>query len=295
MFLYWLLGILGVTGGVIAARRIAGRRIPGASNPTGSGGGTVSSTKLTTASDDALGIDVSSAQGDIDWSQVKDGGISFVIVKLTEGASGVDGKASRNMQGARDNGILRGGYHFAHMQGDARQQAQFFSGKIKEFGGLDTPPVLDFEQVDSKTMLSPLSKAATIQWAKDFIDEMHNQGFPVVWLYSYPSYLLQLMPDLATSGLEKLADLWIADYGQTVNQTGNVGDGAIPVTHKSATYAAVKAMWPTWVMWQTHGNDELPKGSGRPRLPGIRTAIDRDRFNGTVAQLQGRLLGRLFS
>jgi len=290
MLLYIIFGLVGLFAGTYAVKKVTGRQavIPG--TRIGTGGASQSSTKLEAGSEDARGVDVSSAQGVIDWAAVKAAGITFAIIKLTEGAAGIDSKAAFNMSGAGTNSILKLAYHFAHYQGDARQQAKFFAQKIKDFGGLDGPPCLDFEQVDSKTNLSPLSKAATCQWAKDFIDEMHNQGFPIVWIYSYPAYLVQLMPDLETSGLASLAQLWIADYGQTVNQSGDVADGAIPVIWKSSTYASVAKLWPTWVCWQTHGNDDLPKGSGRPRIPGIGNAVDHDRFNGTVKQLKGGLL-----
>lgn len=293
--LYFLMGIAGLLAGNYATKKITGRGFVLPGTTMGTGGGVEPSTKMQAAADDARGVDVSSAQGVIDWAKVKAAGITFAIIKLTEGVTGVDGKAAFNMAGAGANGILRGAYHFAHygVPGailDPRVQARFFASKIKEFGGIDIPPMLDFELVNSKTMLSPLSPVETCQWALDFIDEMHILGFPIVWLYSYPSYLLQLGPALAASGLAQKAPLVIADYGQTVNQSGDVADGATPMIWTNRQYASVGALWPTWVAWQTHGDDELPKGSGRPRLPGIGNAVDRDRFNGTVKQLSGGLL-----
>ena len=295
-FLYLLLAVGGALAGKYAVQKMTGRTIPLIPGTTPGGGGTQSSTKLQASSDDAHGIDVSSAQGVIDWDKVAASGmVQFCIIKTTEGASGVDGKAAFNYAGAGTHGIKKLAYHFAHYGSpnailDPRQQAQFFCQKIKEFGGIDGPPTLDFELVDSKTNLSPLSPAATCQWAVDFIDEMHKQGYPEVWLYSYPSYLLQLGKALADSGLAAMCKLWIADYGQTVNQSGDVADGATPMIWTNKQYASVGALWPTWVCWQTHGNDNLPKGTGSPRIPGIGDAVDRNRFNGTLKQMSGGLL-----
>lgn len=299
MWLYLLLGIGGVIGGMFAARRVTGRRIIQPGTSVGTGASVTPSTGLATAADNPRGVDVSSGQGVIDWAKVAASGmVQFVIIKLTEAETGMDAKAAFNMAGATANGILKGAYHFAHLGSngvptDARVQARHFAATIKSMGGIDLPPMLDWEHVDSKTKLSPISKAATIQWAKDFIDEMKIQGFPVVWTYTYPSYCVQLMPDFASSGLGDITQLVIADYGQTINQSGDVADGAIPAGFKGGTFAVIGQVFKTWVCWQTHGDDNLPPGSGKPRIPGIRNAVDRDRFNGTLDQLKGSLLARV--
>lgn len=302
-FLYAILGVLGVAGGMYAARRITGKRLIQPGTSVGTGASVEQRTGLQTAADDARGVDVSSAQGVIDWAKVKAAGIEFAIIKLTEGETGVDAKAAFNMAGTTTNGILKGAYHFAilarknasgvYVEMDPRVQARFFASKIKELGGIDLPPVLDWEHVDPKTMLSPISKAATIQWAKDFADEMNQQGFPVLVAYFYPSYALQLMPEFATSDLGKVYHAWIADYGQTVSQSGDVADGAIPLGWKGGQYAVIGQVFPTWMFWQTHGNDNLPKGTGSPRIPGIGNAVDHDRFNGNLDELRGSLLARI--
>jgi GH25 family lysozyme M1 (1,4-beta-N-acetylmuramidase) len=303
MFLYFLLGLLGIGGGVYVARRVTGRRLIQPGTSVGTGTSVEPSSKLTASDDDARGVDVSAAQGVIDWVKVKAAGIAFVIIKLTEGETGVDGKGAFNSAGATANGIAKGFYHFAILAKkdaagnytalDPRVQARFFAAKIKAMGGSDLPPVLDWEHVDSKTKLSPISKAATIQWAKDFADEMRLQGFPKLVIYFYPSYAVQLMPEFASSGLGDIYSAWIADYGQTVGQTGDVAAGAIPAGWKGGTFGPIGQVFKTWMFWQMHGNDNLPAGSGAPRVSGIVPAVDKNRFNGTEKQLQGGLLARV--
>lgn len=297
LIFYIIAGLLGLYAGKKAVEKVTGRTIPlipGTNIGKGSGT-TESSTKLQSASDDAFGIDVSSAQGVIDWDKVAaDGRVKFCIIKTTEGQAGVDSKAAFNYAGCGTHGIKKLAYHFAHYGTpaavlDPRQQARWFDQNIKKCGGIDGPPTLDFELVGSNK-LSPLSPAATCQWAVDFIDEMHKLGYPEVWLYSYPAYLLQLGTALAASGLASMCKLWIADYGQTINQSGDVGDGKTPMIWTHHEYAGIAALWPTWVCWQMHGDDNLPPGSGRPRIPGIVPAVDMDRFNGTIRQLSGGLL-----
>ncbi|MBI3647932.1 MAG: hydrolase, partial [Actinobacteria bacterium] len=68
------------------------------------------------------GIDVSHWQGKIDWTKVAADGVTFAIVKATEGRNYVDPMYATNAAGATANGIAVGAYHFASpgpQQGDA--------------------------------------------------------------------------------------------------------------------------------------------------------------------------------
>lgn len=64
-----------------------------------------------------LGIDVSTSQGDIDFSRVRGAGFRFCICKASEGADYQDPRFVANMQRIRDlgvgSGFYAGAYHFA--------------------------------------------------------------------------------------------------------------------------------------------------------------------------------------
>ena len=60
----------------------------------------------------AKGIDVSNAQGDINFDDVVKAGNSFVFVKATEGATFIDPKFISNYVAARKAGLLRGPFAF---------------------------------------------------------------------------------------------------------------------------------------------------------------------------------------
>ena len=99
------------------------------------------------------GIDVSRYQDNIDWEKVKamqsDGvTLDFAIIKATEGASLVDPKFRRNWLLAKENGIIRGAYHFYRPGRDPVLQAENFLAIVKTETG-DLPPVLDIEVEDS--------------------------------------------------------------------------------------------------------------------------------------------------
>jgi lysozyme len=57
------------------------------------------------------GIDVSEAQGAIDWWKVKEAGIDFAYVRATIGARGRDRRFARNWRGLFQTGIPRGPIH----------------------------------------------------------------------------------------------------------------------------------------------------------------------------------------
>jgi hypothetical protein len=52
------------------------------------------------------GVDVSHANGEIDWRRVKEAGIAFAMIKATEGSSFVDPRMLTNLTGCREAGIV---------------------------------------------------------------------------------------------------------------------------------------------------------------------------------------------
>ena len=78
------------------------------------------------------GIDVSSWQGTIDFTQVKNAGIDIVYMKSSEGRSYIDPYFERNYQNAKANGLKVGFYHYvtARTVEQAREQANFFASVI---------------------------------------------------------------------------------------------------------------------------------------------------------------------
>lgn len=91
------------------------------------------------------GIDVSRYQGTIDWGRVgREGGVSYVYIKATEGASLVDPLFYRNIADARAAGLSVGSYHFyrAHISVDL-QVANMVAAVRKE--DQDLVPMIDVE------------------------------------------------------------------------------------------------------------------------------------------------------
>ena len=74
------------------------------------------------------GIDISHYQGDIDWSKlktakIKNSPVKFILIKSTEGSNKLDENFNDNFYQARENGFIRGAYHFWSKRTSPRQQA----------------------------------------------------------------------------------------------------------------------------------------------------------------------------
>src|SRR4051812_39677059 len=60
------------------------------------------------------GIDISKYQGDIDWARVRDDGIHFAYLKVSEGGDHVDDRFYDNWSKSAAAGVPRGAYHFMY-------------------------------------------------------------------------------------------------------------------------------------------------------------------------------------
>ena len=91
------------------------------------------------------GIDVSHHQGVIEWPAVAaEGKVKFVYVKATEGSTHVDPFYRRNVEGAREQGIRVGSYHFLTSLSDVVSQFVNFSREVKR-EEQDLLPMVDVE------------------------------------------------------------------------------------------------------------------------------------------------------
>lgn len=109
------------------------------------------------AGESILGIDVSSFQGEIDWTQVRAAGFEFVIIRVGGRGYGAEGKlyedafAQANYAGAKAAGLQVGAYFFSQAisQDEARQEATYLLELIKDWE-LDLPVVYDWEHISDE-------------------------------------------------------------------------------------------------------------------------------------------------
>lgn len=144
------------------------------------------------------GPDVSSYQGDIDYSKLK---VDFIICKATEGVGFRDPKLTRNQTEARKSGVSLGYYHFARpdLGNTAEAEADYFLSQIGEIRGGEMF-FLDFE----------VSFVDRVNWCKKWLDRVAAK----LSGYKCPIYLNQSLMNGSDwkSVINAGYGLWLAKY-----------------------------------------------------------------------------------
>ena len=205
------------------------------------------------------GINVSHWQNDIDWSEVKRSGVKFAFIKATEFPERktsilIDNKYRGNIDSAAANGIHWSAYHFFRTHIDPVIQAQVFCETVGEFSSL--PPVMDLKVAESKGERLNYK-------VKQFLEETKRIAgrMPIVYTsggfwQSYMAYEKQAHTDWARE-----YPLWIAQY--------------------TNLWPTPLYPWAGWDFWQY---------SDKGKLPGIKTHVDLNWFNGSEDELVKRFI-----
>lgn len=130
------------------------------------------------------GIDISHYQGDINWDELHNAMIEgcplrFIMIKSTEGATKLDSKFKENFKQARENGYIRGAYHFWSNKSSARDQAYHFLDKVRLEDG-DLPPVLDVEHKPQDQKVEDFQRDI-LTWLHIVEDKYHVK--PIIYTY----------------------------------------------------------------------------------------------------------------
>ncbi|MGB8519819.1 MAG: GH25 family lysozyme [Candidatus Tumulicola sp.] len=192
------------------------------------------------------GIDVSYAQGDIDWHAVRAAGIAFAFIKATEGASIQDAQFARNWPVAKSVGIHRGAYHFFHFSDDPVAQAHYFLASAKPQKG-DLLPAVDVETADG---ISDASELVTRLSQFTSTVEKALKGRRMVVYTNLDFWSSNIQGSDAFAG----HPLWVAEYNRDPSP-------------------ALPQGWRGWTIWQ-HDNAGT--------VNGITGAVDLDVFNGAT-------------
>lgn len=162
------------------------------------------------SADTMLGIDVSHHQQEIDWTQVKEAGIDFVMVRLgyrgmETGLLNEDRYVQQNLQGARDAGLLVGAYFYSQAltPAEAEEEARYALEILGDFQ-LDLPLTFDWE-LAARTENAQI--AAITQCALSFCAVVEDAGYePMIYFNVYQAMFLM--------DLHQLTDYrwWLAMY-----------------------------------------------------------------------------------
>jgi GH25 family lysozyme M1 (1,4-beta-N-acetylmuramidase) len=199
------------------------------------------------------GLDVSVYQGTINWTSVKNAGISFVIIRAGHGpTTGVDTNFAANWAGAKSVGLVRGAYWYVSpsaspsLTANAQAVATTFVNTVQPKAG-DLRLTLDLE--DTSTGLT----TTQIQtWMQACVTQIQSMTHLTPIIYCSPGLWPQLMPASATN---MGCPLWVAHW-------------------TTASSPTLPSAWTTYAFWQYSDNGNV--GGLNP--------VDQDRSNGNNVQ-----------
>ena len=162
-----------------------------------------------------MGIDVSNYQGDIDWEQVADAGVEFVMLRVgfrgyTEGTLNMDNRFAQNAEGAAEAGLKVGVYIFstATSEEEAIAEAEFVLSAIEDYD-IDYPVVYDWEANSRSYRNYNLDNETLTNAAIAFCERVAEEGYTPMIYFNLPVGYLRY--DL--SALTEY-DFWLAQYPQ---------------------------------------------------------------------------------
>jgi lysozyme len=153
----------------------------------------------------AIGVDVSEYQGNIDWLNVdtleNKYPVHFVFIRATVGDDRLDSQFKNNWIGAKKSKLLRGAYHYYRPNENSLEQAELFIKTVSLNKG-DLPPVLDIEKLPKNQSVEQL-KIGLKRWLKKV--EEHYKVKPII--YTGESYYDDFLKEEFSDYL-----FWIANY-----------------------------------------------------------------------------------
>ncbi len=199
------------------------------------------------------GIDISQYQNTVNWTQVGNANVKFVIARASSGDNYADPQYANNRAGAAAENIPFGAYHYAKPNGttqDAIDEANFFVATAAPANG-DIIPVLDLEQTGG------LSRGRLEDWVAAWLNRVENQTGVKPMIYTSP-YFWQTAIGNSTRFARRKFPLWIANW--------DVSKPTVPANNWSGH---------GWTFWQYSDCGSVP-GAGNSQ--GC-VDLDRYRFN----------------
>lgn len=199
------------------------------------------------------GMDVSSHQGNVNWSAAWSNGARFAYVKATEGTGYTNPYFAQQYNGSYNVGMIRGSYHFALPdRSSGATQANYFvdhgGGWSKD--GKTLPGALDIEYNPYGSTCYGLTQSGMRSWISSFVNQYYSRTGRWATIYTTTDWWTTCTGNY--SGFASTNPLWIARYSSTV--------GTLP------------AGWSTYSFWQWASSGTFPG--------------DQDVWNGTWDRLK---------
>ncbi len=166
-------------------------------------------------SNNKIGIDISSHQGDIDFSKLKEAGVEFVMIRVGYGYDNqnyLDKKFEEYIKAANENDIDVGVYYYSYASSssEAKKQAKWVLKQIKKYK-VTLPVVFDWEEWSNFNEYN-LSFFGLTSLADDFLSIIKSNGYDGM-LYGSKNYLENIW-------MNPKHDIWLAQYAKEVSYQG---------------------------------------------------------------------------
>ncbi|MFI3213236.1 MAG: Ig-like domain-containing protein [Eubacteriales bacterium] len=165
------------------------------------------------------GIDVSKWNGTIDWTSVKNSGVSYVIIRCgyrgsTSGGLIEDPMFKTNIQGAINAGLKVGVYFFSQAinETEAIEEASMTISLIKNYA-ISYPVFLDVEASGGRA--DSISSSTRTSVIKAYCETIKNSGY-TAGVYANKNWLETMMDASSLSSYK----IWLAQYATTPTYGG---------------------------------------------------------------------------
>ncbi|MBB2893062.1 lysozyme [Flexivirga oryzae] len=202
------------------------------------------------AAGQTLGIDVSSHQGNVDWSAQWGAGVKWAYTKATEGTYYTNPYFAQQYNGSYNVGMIRGAYHFATPDTTSgAAQADYFvahgGGWSKD--GKTLPGMLDMEYNPYGATCYGKSASSMVSWIHSFLNEYKAKtGRDAVIYTNY--------------------DWWSTCTG---NSTAFNATNPLMVARYASAPGTLPGGWPYYTIWQYTSSP-----------------LDKDWFNGDISRVR---------
>lgn len=161
------------------------------------------------------GIDVSYADGRIDWRKVKHDGIEFVMARAGFGDGNIDQEFERNARECNRERIPLGVYWFsyAYTKEMARREAKQCAEIIRRYR-IEYPVAFDFEEdsIDyAREQGVEITKDLATDFTREFCDEIRKSGYKPMFYTN-----LSDLEDYFDIRRLREYELWLAKYQHTL-------------------------------------------------------------------------------
>lgn len=188
-----------------------------------------------TSGEGIKGIDVSEWNGEIDWQQVKDSGVEYVIIRVggrgTEaGTLYDDEKAQAYYEGAAAVGLKVGAYFFSQSVTveEAVEEAQYVLEAVKDWD-VQMPLVYDWEYVDASARTAKVDSMTLTDMAKAFCDTIRSGGqTPMIYFGRSQSMDMLILEELVGYPFWLAMYSTIMDYPYKIDMWQYTDKGTVP-------------------------------------------------------------------